>query len=423
MSEPIKVLIVDDIASTLDNLQKLLSFEPDIQVVGTAPNGKDGVEQAKRLAPDIVLMDVNMPIMDGIQATETLAQEVPGSPVIIMSVQGERDYLRRAMQSGAREFLIKPFSGDELIASIRRVYQLEQKKESFMAKTTGAAAVAAPGAPADGETPARRAEQGQVLFFYSGKGGVGKSLISANLAVSMANETKAKVALVDLDLQFGDIGVLLNLDHSQSITDLIENIDHMDPDFIREIMVDGPSGIKVLLTPSSPELADLVTVDHIRKIFSELRKIFDYIIVDSSAHLGEINLEVLDHADKVVVVTSLSIPAIKNTKLALKIFDSLSISPDRVVLLLNKSDAHSEFNKESVEANLRFPIAGQIPNDPKLVINSINRGNPFVSTHPESEISQRIRELVGKVLPTAPAAAAAAVEQEKKPRKGLFARR
>jgi pilus assembly protein CpaE len=344
---------------------------------------------------------------------------VPGSPVIIMSVQGERDYLRRAMQSGAREFLIKPFSGDELIASIRRVYQLEQKKESFLAKTT-AGAEKAPAAPADGETP-RRAEHGQVFFFYSGKGGVGKSLIAANLAVSMANETKGKVALVDLDLQFGDIGVLLNLDHSQGITDLIENIDHMDPDFIREIMVDGPFGIKVLLPPISPELADLVTVDHVRRIFGELRKMFDYIIVDSSAHLGEINLEVLDHADRVVVVTSLSIPAIKNTKLALKIFDSLSIPPERVVLLLNKSDAHSEFNKESVEANLRFPIAGQIPNDPKLVINSINRGNPFVTTHPESEISQRIRELVAKLLPAVPVAAPEPAE--KKPRKGLFARR
>src|SRR5207237_2677676 len=152
-----------------------------------------------------------------------------------------------------------------------RVYQLEQKKESFLAKTTGGTPVAA-AAPPDGGTPAaRRAEHGQVFFFYAGKGGVGKSLIASNLAVSMANETKAKVALVDLDLQFGDVGVLLNLDHSQGITDLIENIEHMDQEFIREVMVDGPFGIKVLLTPISPELADLVTVDDVRRIFSELR--------------------------------------------------------------------------------------------------------------------------------------------------------
>src|SRR5438876_354716 len=163
MTEPIKVLIVDDITSTLDNLQKLLSFEPDIQVMATAVNGKEGVEQAKKLAPDIVLMDVNMPIMDGIQATETLAQEVPGSPVIIMSVQGERDYLRRAMQSGAREFLIKPFSGDELLASIRRVYQLEQKNESFLVKPTPGSDKA-PVPPADGAI-SPRGEQGQLFFF------------------------------------------------------------------------------------------------------------------------------------------------------------------------------------------------------------------------------------------------------------------
>src|SRR5215469_17105974 len=155
----IRILIVDDIPSTLENLQKLLSFEDDIEVCGTAADGKKAIEETRRLHPDVVLMDVNMPVLDGIQATETLAQEVPGSPVIIMSVQGERDYLRRAMQAGAREFLIKPFSGDELIASIRRVHQLEQKKESYLAKAPATPAGAAP----------QRAERGEMFAVFSGK--------------------------------------------------------------------------------------------------------------------------------------------------------------------------------------------------------------------------------------------------------------
>src|ERR1700680_11110 len=170
----IRLLIVDDIASTRDNLRKLLGFEEDIEVIGTAGDGKQGLEEAHRLLPDIVLTDVNMPIMDGIQLTERLAQELPASPVIIMSVQGERDYLRRAMQAGAREYLIKPFSHDELVAAIRRVHQLEEKKGTYIPRPL----------PQQPETPAapRSSAPAEVFLVFSGKGGVGKTLIASNLA-------------------------------------------------------------------------------------------------------------------------------------------------------------------------------------------------------------------------------------------------
>ncbi len=409
----ISLLIVDDISSTRDNLQKLLSFEDDIEVVGTAADGREGLEAAHRLHPDIVLTDVNMPLMDGIQLTETLASELPTSPVIIMSVQGERDYLRRAMQAGAREFLIKPFSHDELVAAIRRVYQLEQKKGTFIAKSL----------PQQPETPAapRSSAPAEVILVFSGKGGVGKTLIATNLAVALAEQAVGRVALVDLDLQFGDIGVMLNLDHSRSITELVDGSSGLDADTVAEVLANGPSGIKVLLAPISPELADLVTAEHVRMLMAELRRAFDYVVVDCSTHLTEFNLEVVEMAQRVLVVTALTIPAIKDAKLTLKVLESLSVDPENTLLVVNRVDGYADFNRESIEQSLRVPVAVQIPHDPRVVGDAITRGTPFVSANPEAEVSKAIRELVARIVPET-AGAATPEPADRKKRKGLFGR-
>jgi pilus assembly protein CpaE len=407
----IRVLIVDDIPSTLENLQKLLSFEDDIEVCGTAADGRRAIDEARRLEPDVVLMDVNMPQLDGIQATELLAQEVPASPVVIMSVQGERDYIRRAMQAGAREFLIKPFSGDELIASIRRVHQLELKKGTYLAR----AAAVAPGV----QQAAPRSQRGEVYMVFSGKGGVGTSIVACNLSVALAMETGARVALVDLDLQFGDIGVLLNLDHTRSITDLAEDVGQLDSEFLNEVMADGPERIKVLVAPTSPELADLVTVDHLRTIMEELRRNFDFIVVDTASHLNELNLEILEMATRVICITALNIPAIKDTTVTLKVLNSLDIDSERVLVVVNRFDAHSDFNREQIEQNLRFPITLQIPYDPKVVSASVNRGAPLVASSPEAEISRTIRELVSHLVPLDASQTGGASAPERR-RAGLF---
>jgi pilus assembly protein CpaE len=410
----IRLLIVDDISSTRDNLQKLLSFEDDIEVAGTASDGREGLEAAHRLQPDIVLTDVNMPVMDGIQLTETLASELPTSPVIIMSVQGERDYLRRAMQAGAREFLIKPFSHDELVAAIRRVYQLEQKKGTFLAKT-------APPAPQPAAGP-RTVGPAEVILVFSGKGGVGKTLVGTNLAVALAEQTGGRVALVDLDLQFGDIGVMLNLDHSRSITELVDGSSGIDEDSVGEVLAAGPSGIKVLLAPISPELADLVTAEHIRAVITELRRTHDYVVVDSASHLNELNLEVIELAQRVLVITALTIPAIKDAKLTLKVLESLSVDPEATMLVVNRVDGYADFNQESIEQSLRSPVAVQIPHDPRVVGDAITRGLPFVTAHPEAEVSRAVRELASRIVPERAMVAAAPESGDRKRRKGLFGR-
>ena len=406
MSDVIRVLIVDDIASTRENLQKLLSFEEDVEVVGTAGDGKQGLEEAHRLHPDIVLTDVNMPIMDGIQFTERLAAELPTSPVIIMSVQGERDYLRRAMQAGAREYLIKPFSHDELVAAIRRVHQLEQKKGAF-----------APRMPEP--EAARPAAAGNVIVVFSGKGGVGKTLLATNLAVALATETRSRVALVDLDLQFGDVGVMLNMNHSRSITDVVEAGEGLESEMFNEILGTGPGGIRVMLAPISPELADLITADHIRVVMAELRKSFDYVVVDTSSHLAEFNLEVIEMAQRVLVVTALTIPAIKDAKLSLKVLESLNVDSGSVLLVVNQSDGHSDFNRDSIEQNLRHPVSAQLPYEPKVVSEAVTRGSPFITLHPDSSISRSVRDIVSTI---APEPAAVGADGEKRKRRGLFGR-
>src|SRR5258708_808761 len=133
MADQICVLIVDDIPETRDHLTKLLGFESDIEVVGSAASGSESLTMAGEMLPDVVLMDINMPDMDGIAATEKLSAQVPTASVVMMSVQGEADYLRRSMLAGAREFLVKPFSSDEPTASIRQVYTRERDKQTRLA--------------------------------------------------------------------------------------------------------------------------------------------------------------------------------------------------------------------------------------------------------------------------------------------------
>ena len=189
MADQIRVLIVDDIPETRDHLAKLLGFESDIEVVGTAASGREAIEVAAKLTPDVVLMDINMPDMDGISATERLSAEVPAAAVVMMSVQGEADYLRRSMLAGAREFLVKPFSSDELTSSIRQVYTREQDKLTRIAGLPAASTASTAVAVRPAVTPEREdGEPGRVVAVFGPKGGVGRTTLAVNLAVAAATE-------------------------------------------------------------------------------------------------------------------------------------------------------------------------------------------------------------------------------------------
>jgi len=392
--EKIRVLIVDDIPETRENLRKLLYFENDIEVVGAAVSGEEGIQMAKELEPHIVLMDINMPGVDGITASEAISQEVPTAQVIMMSVQGEADYLRRSMLAGAREFLIKPFSSDELVSSIRRVYELGAAQRARYQAPAPPVSVTAQRQPSAPE------ELGKVISVFSPKGGTGCSTIAANLAIALQMETEAKVVLVDGSLQFGDIAVLLNLKPVRTIADLVPHMNELDGDLVDSVVVPHSSGIKTLLAPTRPEMADLVVPDHMKRILEELKKTFDCIVVDTWTSLHDLVLTIMDVSDRIVLITTPDIPSIKNTKLFFEVTEALGYPSEKVCLTINKVDRRSSIRAEDIETGVKHPVAATLALDERVAALAANQGAPFVLSAANSPIAQSVVDLAHLLLDT-----------------------
>ena len=409
----IKVLIVDDIAETREHLTKLLGFEQAIDVTATAGSGEEAIRLAMDLRPDVIVMDINMPEMDGVEAAEIISQRLPSSPIIMMSVHGDADALRRAIAAGAREFLVKPFSADEFSTTIQRVYERERgRREQLQAAAPAALPTSVPDASAD-------PEEHQVVAVFSPKGGAGRTTIATNLALALQRQTGGRVCLVDANLQFGDVGVLLNLNpKNRSVLDAVEG-GEPDGDIINSVVIEHSAGIRVLLAPPAPEGADLVTPAYLRKILDHLKATHDWVVVDLPAGLTDHSLGVMDAADQIVVLAALEITTIKNVRLFLEVADQLEYDRSKIRLVINRSDTAQGIRIGDVEASIRRSIDGTIVSDGRLAVLAVNRGVPFVVSHPDGALSRDVmklaRTLVGESSTTK--------KSEKPAKRGLFARR
>ena len=391
-AEPIRVVIVDDIAETRDHLAKLLSFESDIAVTGSVGSGPEALSLASQTPVDVLLLDINMPGMDGIATAEQLSLRVPTASIIMMSVQGEADYLRRAMLAGAREFLVKPFSSDELAASIRQVHQRERQKLDRVASTRSQV-------PTNGHAEPPRVTNGQVVTFFSPKGGVGRTTLAVNFAVAARTELGKRVALVDGGLQFGDVGVLLNPNpKNQSIADVAREMASGDMETLESTLIDHSTGVRVLMAPPSPEMAELVTPDHVSKIIGALRMTHDLVVVDCSPLLQDVTLAFLDRSDIVLTVLTLEITNIKNIRQFLALVEQLGYPEGKVQLLLNRADSGYGIRLQDVESSIGRKISHSVVADGRTVVYALNRGVPFIVAARQTRVSEDVARLAKTIV-------------------------
>lgn len=398
--EKIRVLIVDDVPETRENIRRLLQFDTKIEVAGTARSGKEAIDYAQELKPDVVIMDINMPDMDGIAATETIRRKVPYIQIVILSVQSDQNYMRRAMLAGARDFLAKPPSIDELTAAIHRAGSLAQEERSKIAHPV-------PGSSVTGGLTAAASTlvSGKIIVVYSPKGGTGATTIATNLALALKQEDSS-VVLVDSNLQFGDVAVFMNEQVKNSVLELASRVDELDVDVVKEVAINhAASGVAIIAAPPRVEMADRIEGEQFGKLLNYLRNIYNYIIVDTPSYLTEVAQVAVDVSDLIILVTTQDIPSVKNAHSFLMLADASEINRERILFVMNRYDKRLGITPEKIGENLRQNIQITIPFDERgMILNSINRGVPLFidnKAHPATKsfmlLADKVRERITKV--------------------------
>lgn len=371
----IKVLIADDMVELRSNVRRMLSSHDSIQVIGEAGDGEETLKLARELSPHIVLMDINMPKMDGLKVTETLAKELPNVMVIIMSIQGEQEYLRRAMKAGAKDYLTKPFSSSELADAIHNTFNKWLKDRPELQQSDVRA---------------------EILAFFATKGGVGRTTLATNLAINLARRGK-RTLLIDASLQFGDVAITLNQKATRNIYNIVEKEEEIGPDKIEANITHHPSGLDLLLAPIEPAYADLIKPQHIKTILEALAPMYRYIVIDTAPHLGTIELQILDLTDIVFLIGTLEISSLKNTKLCLKTFNDIKYDMAKVKLVINKDIPNVGIDRKDIEEGLAIPIFAVIPMDPETAQTALNQGEPFVVKFPDTPLSRALDNLTSLI--------------------------
>lgn len=359
--DKIKILIADDSDQTREMVSRYIEMEGKFEVIGQAANGLEAIEFVKRNSPDIVLMDINMPGMTGLEATEAILDEFPNMIIIIMSVQKETEYLKKAMFSGAKEYIIKPFDMEVLSQTIESVYNKEASRIKIVQPTV------------------LETKSGKVMSFFSSKGGVGKSVLSTNFCISLKETNPdSKILLMDSDLLFGDIAIINNLKPDAHIFDLIEFDDYNDLETAKTFIKDGPGGIDVLLSPPEPETSELIKPEHLEKTIKLYKKIYDFIIVDTSTNFSEYTLSVLDQSDEIFYITTPDILSVKNSKVGYNVLQSLKYDPDKILIVLNRQSSKDRMANSDIESIIGRKIDFILPDDTSGMKNALDFGKPIL---------------------------------------------
>jgi pilus assembly protein CpaE len=381
--------------------------EPDPQMRGYMAHllgdGVAGFDSVDALVPLLSDLPVVLVLGPSLAAPASLDQvdrtlrHHPQVATVLLAVELNTAVLQQALRAGVKDVLAMPVDHGQLLGSVQRIAADLQALAPRRAPQVlvPEAPVPIPLAMGEGFEP------GRVITVFSTKGGAGKSVIASNLAVLLAQRSERPVCLVDADLQFGDVAVMLKLAPQHTIVDAVATIDRLDETLLRSLLsVHDESGLLVLPAPLEPAFADQIGATEMVHVVELLRNFCEFVVVDTPAYFNDVVLGLIDTSDDVLLVAGMDIPNIKNVKIGLQTLRLLNTPMEKVRLILNRANSKVKLEVAEVERTLQITADSLVPSD-VVVPQSVNRGVPVVLSTPKSAVAKSLQQLADLFLPVA----------------------
>ena len=367
------VLLVDADDGFVEDTRALLEGNK----VYTARNITDAQRRLVEEGIEVAIVGPSFAHEAGVAESSLLFDVQPSLPVVLVTEAMNTDVLRAALRAGIKDVIETPLTIPKVEDALGIVSQLQQVVDS---------------------KAARKAKIGKVVTIMSPKGGAGKTMTTVNVALSLAQwGDPNRVVILDADLQFGDVCISLQVDPRHTIVDVARDIDKLDEPLLDSLLARHTSGMRVLSAPLEPSLADEISTQVVVKTIGMLKRMFEYIIIDTAPFLDEPVLSILERSDIVLLVVDMDLPSVKNAKLALDTLRLIKFPFEKIRLVLNRVNSKARLDIDEMERSLGLEVQAAISSD-KLVPRAVNEGEPVVSLYARSRVARDLRSVARLVV-------------------------
>ena len=366
-----RILAVDD---NLINLKVIVaSMKPGGYEVLTASSGKEALSVVDKNVPDLIILDLDMPEMDGFEVCRRLRNNphTANTPIIILTAHNTLEEKVKGFEVGADDYMTKPFQPVELLA---RVKAFLRKAEAFHA------------------VPVEM--QGKIISVFSLRGGAGVSTVACNLACGLEMLWKKPVILVDMAFVLGQSALMLNVPMRNTWSDLVEvRPEEMEMDVLRKVILRHSSGVDLLAAPHTPTEGELITPETAAAVLNVLREQYEYIILDLPHDFSDTTLIGLEQSDEILMVITPDLASVRSIVGALDVFKKLQFSTQKVRVLMNTTFEKRGLARKDIENVIKIPIPHTIPFASETFVNGINMGVPPVIMEPAGAVSMFFEDI------------------------------